>query len=217
MNQIALPFDWPAEEDRGDFIVTQSNENAVAHLDSWGRWPVRATLLIGPRKSGRSLLGRIFAAKSGAQLIDDAEEKREVDIFHAWNAAQSTRIPLLVIADQAPPAWSIRLADLRSRLSATPIVEIDRPDDVLIQLLLEKLLGRRGIALPPEVSAFIIPRVERSHLIILRIVDALDEASLSQRRAMTVPFVRDVLTTRGLLDNGDGSHGEAAHGIAQTK
>lgn len=216
MNQIALPLDWPAKEDEGDFIVTRSNETAVTHLDRWGGWPVRATLLVGPRKSGRSLLGRIFAAKSGAQLIDDAEEKREADIFHAWNVAQSSRIPLLLIADRAPPAWSIRLADLRSRLSATPIVEIDPPDDILIRLLLEKLLGRRGIAIPPEVSGFIIPRVERSHLIIQRIVDALDEASLSQRRAMTIPFVRDVLAARGLLDNGDGSHGEAAHGITQT-
>ena len=40
------------------------NADAVRHLGHWSLWPVTATLLTGPRKSGRSLLGRIFAAKS---------------------------------------------------------------------------------------------------------------------------------------------------------
>jgi chromosomal replication initiation ATPase DnaA len=214
MNQIALPFDWPAEEEAGDFIVTSSNQQAVAHLDRWGSWPVKATLLVGPRKSGRSLLGRIFAAKSGAQLIDEGHKKREVDIFHAWNDAQNERVPLLIIADHAPPGWTIKLPDLRSRMAATPVISLGDPDETLCAMLLEKLLARRGIILPPDVAAFIVPRIERSHITLLRIVEILDDASLSQRRALTIPFVRDVLKMRGIIDIGVGSKGEDADGIA---
>ncbi len=212
MSQIALPFDWPADEDRSDFIVTASNERAVAHLDRWGSWPVSATILIGPRKSGRSLLGRIFVAKSGAILIDDAESKKEESIFHAWNRAQDAHVPLLMIADHAPPLWQVRLADLRSRLAATPVISLDPPDDILMKLLLVKLLGRRGISISPDVAEYVANRVHRNHIGLMRIVDALDEASLSHRRAMTIPFVRDVLFDCGLLDRGIGSDAEEASG-----
>jgi chromosomal replication initiation ATPase DnaA len=194
--------------------VTSSNQQAVAHLDRWGSWPVKATLLVGPRKSGRSLLGRIFAAKSGAQLIDEAHRKRESDIFHAWNVAQNERIPLLIIADHAPPQWAIKLPDLKSRMTATPVISLGDPDEVLGAMLLERLLSRRGIVLPTDVGAFIVQRIERSHVTLLRIVEILDDASLSQRRALTIPFVRDVLKARGLVDIEDGSKGEGADGIA---
>ena len=65
MNQMALPLGWPADERQEDFIVGESNARAVRHLEHWGTWPVMATILTGPRKSGRSLLGRLFARRSG--------------------------------------------------------------------------------------------------------------------------------------------------------
>ncbi|RJT21103.1 chromosomal replication initiator DnaA [Chakrabartia godavariana] len=200
MTQIGLPFDWPAQEDQSDFIVTPSNDAAVRHLDRWGGWPVRAGLLVGPRKSGKSLLGRIFAARSGGVVIDDAERKAEADLFHAWNAAQETRIPLLIIAEQAPPAWEIRLPDLRSRLAATPIAEIGLPDAPLTESLLAKMLSKRGLVLPPEVAAYVAARLERSYLAIQRAADALDAASLSRKRGLTVPLAREAMMAQGLMD-----------------
>ena len=200
MTQIGLPFDWPAHEDQSDFIVTSSNEAAVRHLDRWGGWPVRAGLLVGPRKSGRSLLARIFAARSGGTIIDDAETKPEADLFHAWNMAQETRVPLLIVAGQAPPAWTIKLPDLRSRLAATPLVTIEAPDAPLIEALLAKMLAKRGLVLPPEVGSYISSRLERSYLTLLMAADALDAASLSQKRGLTVPLARESLVARGLID-----------------
>lgn len=200
MTQIGLPFDWPAQEDQSDFIVTPANSAAVRHLDHWGSWPVRAGLLVGPRKSGKSLLARIFAARSGGNFIDDAESKPEADLFHAWNLAQETRVPLLIVAEQAPPAWAIKLPDLRSRLTATPTVSIEAPDQPLIEALLAKFLAKRGLALPPEVSAYVSSRVERSYLAVMRTAEALDAASLSAKRGLTVPLAKDVLHSYGLID-----------------
>jgi hypothetical protein len=202
MNQIALPFDWPADEDAQSFIVTDANRDAVTHLDRWGTWPVAATLLVGPRKSGRSLLGRIFAAKTGAMLVDDADRHPEDRSFHAWNRAQETRKPLLLIAEQAPPAWKVRLADLSSRLSATPVVTLEMPDDVLAGKLLQKLLAQRGLSVAPGVLSYLVPRIERSYVVLLRIADVLDDAALSQRRAITVPFARTVLRDARMIDDG---------------
>ena len=198
MSQIALPFDWPAPESVDDFIVTSANRDAVAQLERPGGWPVRAALLTGPRKSGRSLLGRIFVAQTGGSFIDDAETASEADIFHRWNLAQQERRPLLIIALYPPPQWRVRLPDLASRLSATPHLQIAEPDDMLIGLLLEKLFGQRGLLLSADVAAYVTARVERSYVGVMRFVDALDNAALSQRRGISIKLAKQVLEQIGM-------------------
>ena len=145
MNQIALPLAWPVAERDEDFLLSDCNQAAFDHLRRWSTWPVMATVLTGPRKSGRSLLGRIFVRKTGGRLFDDAEDHDEEALFHAWNEAQASRRPLLIVADSPPAGWGIALPDLRSRLSATPLIEIGRPDDRLLgQLVAKQLVGGAG-------------------------------------------------------------------------
>jgi hypothetical protein len=199
MNQIALPLDWPVADREEDFLLSESNRAAFDHLTRWSLWPVMATLITGPRKSGRSLLGRIFARKTGGRLFDNAERHDEETLFHAWNDAQARRKPLLIVADMAPPAWEIALPDLRSRLAATPHVELGPPDDALIGQLILKLLGDRGVAAPPELADYLLPRIERSHVAVLAVVDALDQALLSHHRRMTVAMARKALEEAGML------------------
>jgi hypothetical protein len=199
VNQIALPLDWPVADRDEDFLISEANRAAFDHLKRWTVWPVMATLLTGPRKSGRSLLGRIFVRKTGGTLFDTAEAQEEEAVFHAWNAAQQSRRPLLIVADAPPPAWEIALPDLRSRLSATPHVEIALPDDALIAGLILKLLGDRGIAAPPEVAEFLVPRIERSYIAVQQVVDALDRALLSNHRRMTVPMAKRALGEAGII------------------
>lgn len=201
MNQIALPFAWPAEEDERDFLLGEANSEVARHLEHWALWPVMATVLSGPRKSGRSLIGRIFAAKTRGELIDDAERRGEEDIFHAWNRAQAEHRPLLIIADEPPPTWRIHLADLRSRLNATPKVAITEPDDALAAALVEKLLGLRGLAVGRELISWLLPRIERSYVGIHRVVDALDEAALSRRARLTIPLARQELRRLCVIDD----------------
>jgi hypothetical protein len=199
VNQIALPLDWPVADTDDDFLVSDANQAAFEHFKHWSLWPVMATILTGPRKSGRSLLGRIFVRKTGGRLFDNAESHDEEALFHAWNQAQETRRPLLIIADAPPPQWQITLPDLRSRMTATPHVAIDQPDDALLGDLIVKLLGDRGVAAPPELAEYLVPRIERSYLTVQRIVDILDREMLLQHRRMTVPMARRALTEAGLI------------------
>ncbi len=199
MAQIALPLAWPVADADEDFLISESNRAAFEHLKRWSVWPVRAALLTGPRKSGRSLLGRIFVRKTGGRLFDNAEQHDEEALFHAWNQAQETRKPLLMIADAPPPAWQVALPDLRSRLAATPQIAIAPPDDRLIGDLIVKLLGDRGIALPPELPAFLVPRIERSYVAVQQVVEALDRAALSHHRRMTVAMAKRALGESGMM------------------
>jgi chromosomal replication initiation ATPase DnaA len=198
MSQIALPLDWPVADADEDFLISDANRAAFDHLKRWSVWPVMATLVTGPRKSGRSLLGRIFVRKTGGRLFDDAEGHDEEALFHAWNQAQQSRRPLLIVADVPAPMWDIALPDLRSRLTATPHVEIGEPDDRLIGNLIMKLLGDRGVAVPPELPQYLVPRIERSYVAVQQVVDALDRAALSHHRRITVAMAKRALAEAGV-------------------
>jgi hypothetical protein len=199
MAQIALPLDWPVADRDEDFLISDANRAVFEHLKRWSLWPVMATLVTGPRKSGRSLLGRLFVRKTGGRLFDNGEDHDEEAIFHAWNEAQASRRPLLVVADAPPPLWRVTLPDLRSRLAATPHVAIGDPDDRLVGDLIVKLLGDRGIAVPPELPAFIVPRIERSYVAVQQVVAVLDRAALSHHRRMTVAMARRALAEGGMI------------------
>ncbi len=159
------------------------------------------TLLTGPRRSGRSLLSRRAVASLGGRLFDDAPAHDEEAIFHAWNEAQETRRPLILVADDAP--WSVRLPDLASRVAATPRVAIGLPDDALFEALLAKLLAARGLAPPPELARYLLPRVERSYVAIGRVVEALDEQATRARARLTLPMAKRALKAGGIIGTQD--------------
>lgn len=199
VDQFALPLNWPVADSDTDFLIADANRKAFEHLRRWSVWPVMATLLTGPRKSGRSLLGRIFVRNTGGRLFDDAEAHDEEELFHAWNDAQIRRRPLLIVAAAPPPVWQIELPDLRSRLAATPHVSIDNPDDELIADLVTKCLADRGIVVPSDLTGYLVPRIERSYVAVQQVVDLLDQAMLSTHRRMTVPVARRALMEAGVI------------------
>lgn len=201
MTQLRLPLGLP-EARETEFLVSESNARAVHQLEHWGTWPVMTALLAGPRKSGRSLLARIFAAKSGARVLDDADRMKEADVFHAWNQAQGERRPLLLVAEAAPPVWAVKLPDLRSRLAASPLLEIGPPDDALIPQLLERAFERHLLHAKPDVIAWIAKRIERSHIAILRVADALETEA---GRRLSIPAARATLAAAGLITETDDS------------
>ena len=198
---MGLPLDWPADPRDDEFLIGTSNERVVQQLERWSTWPVMAVVVTGPRKSGRSLLARIFAAKTGGGLVDDAERQSETAIFHAWNRAQEERRPVVIVADAAPPEWAIKLPDLRSRLSASPTVRIGDPDGQLMRALFERLFLRRGLDARPELIQWLVVRVERTHIALLRAVDLLDQAVLERHKRLSIPLARATLVEAGLISN----------------
>lgn len=198
-DQLALPLDWPAPEAQ-PFLVSPANAALLRHLDGWQNWPVMAVLVTGPRKSGRSLLARGFAARTGGEMIDDAEGVDEEALFHAWNRAQAHRRPLTIVADETPPAWPVALPDLRSRLLATPTFRIAEPDEALMAALIEKLAQDRGLAAPAELVRYLVPRIERSYWGLHRTIEALDMLAFAHRQRLTIPLARRALAALGVID-----------------
>ena len=198
MTQLALPLSYRTAMGEGDFFVSRANAEAVAWLDRWPDWPSCHAVVTGPRGSGKSHLARIFAARSGATVIEDADGVDPEALFHAWNAATAAA-PLLMTARTRPPAWPHRLPDLASRLAATPLLTIRDPDDALLGVVLAKQFADRGLRLHADVAAYILTRIERSFVSLAATVAALDAAALGAGRPVTVPLARAVFEQQGEL------------------
>jgi hypothetical protein len=200
VDQIALPLDWPQAQDESRFILSEANRDAFDHFRHWSLWPVKATLLTGPRRSGRSLLARSFVARVNGRLFDQAESRDEEELFHAWNAAQDSGHPLVMIVDKVPPEWEVALPDLKTRLAVTPVARIEQPDDALFRSIIRLLFADRGLHIPDEALKYIGERVERSYWMAERVVEAIDRFAIAERARLSLPTIRRALADGGIID-----------------
>jgi len=198
-DQIALPLDWPQSAGDTRLILSDANREASDHFRKWSMWPVKATILTGPRRSGRTLLARSFVERVGGRLIDGAERGDEVELFHAWNDAQDSGRPLVMITDMVPPDWEPRLPDLRTRIAVTPVARIGLPDDKLFAGLIELLFADRGLHVPGDAIRFMVERLERDYWAAERAVEAVDRFAIAERARLTLPTIRRALADAKLI------------------
>ncbi len=212
-----LPLDLPHRPalGRADFLVAPCNQEAIAWLDRWPRWPAPALALCGPAGSGKTHLAQVFAARAAARfidpaalttervpallgeaqaaIVDDAAGAPEEPLLHLYNLLAERGGHLLVAAREPPARWPIALADLRSRLIACPAVAVAAPDEALIGALLIKLFADRQLQVGEGVVAYLALQLDRSFAAAQEAVAALDTAALAEHRRVTVPLARRVL------------------------
>jgi chromosomal replication initiation ATPase DnaA len=199
-----------------DFLVAPCNRDAVAWLDRWPGWPATALVVHGAEGCGKTHLTHVWQAQSGAIAIDrralttddvprllgdapacfieDADGGFEEEaLLHLYNMLAERGGHLLLTARAPAARWDIALPDLSSRLATAMSVEVGAPDDELIAGVLIKHFLDRQIRVDPAVVTFLLGRMERSFAAARRIVAALDEAALAEKRGITVPLARDVL------------------------
>lgn len=189
MQQIALPLDKLRSGGSDSLIITPSNADAFAALGNHAAWPGHCAILIGPPRSGKSLMARYFAGQGG-EVIDDADALADEALFHRWNAALAADRSILLLSAKAPAEWAVELPDLRSRLGASQLLEIHAPDDELIGQLLLKHLHDRGTSIGPDALAFVTKRIERSYAALEDFARKANARALAQGVAINLPLVR---------------------------
>ena len=215
MPQLSLDLGFRPALGRADFLIAPCNAAAVAWIDRWPDWPAPVLALWGPAASGKTHLLEVWSARSHAvaiapraltsgalpdllgaahaAVIDDARGADEEALLHLYNVLAERQGHLLLAAREPPARWTIRLADLRSRLRAAPAVGVDAPDDALLGAVLVKLFADRQLRISEDLIAYLLPRIERSFAAAQGIVAALDQAALAEQRGVTVRLARDIL------------------------
>ncbi|NKI16308.1 DnaA regulatory inactivator Hda [Spongiibacter sp. KMU-166] len=118
----------------------------------------------------------------------------EVALFNVYNRCLSSGTFLVLAAVQAPQSMDVGLADLRSRLqgfSRYRLVEMTESER--IKALQHRAL-ERGLGLNDAVAEYIYRRCQRDFSSLFEVLNELDRHSLVQRRKLTIPFVREVMS-----------------------
>lgn len=214
--QLTLALSHPASLAREDFVAGPSNAAALGMIERWPDWPARMLALVGPCGSGKSHLAAIWATRAGARTIaasalDEAAAPaalasgavvvedtavgavNELALFHLLNIAREEQGYVLLTAQSAPASWTLRLADLTSRLRAVPVVTIGPPDETLFRTVLVKLFADRQLTVDEALLVYLERRVERSLVAAQAIVAALDGEGLRQRRPVTRALAAEIL------------------------
>lgn len=214
--ELALP---PPTYAREDFVAADGNREALAWIDRWPDWPAPALALSGPTGCGKTHLGRIWAARSGAIVmagrdldgrdvadltelatafraivIEEADRAPERALFHLYNLVRERGGHLLLISSEPPARWAIALPDLASRLRAAPAVAVAPPDDELLGSIILKQLADRQLHAGAGVVQYLVSHMERSADAARRVVAALDRRALVERREIDRRLAMDVLT-----------------------
>jgi hypothetical protein len=181
----------PAATGPSRIVIGAANAHVAEALGCPETWPFRTAVLTGPPRSGKSLFARWFAESGGGEAIDEAHTLDETDLFHRWNRAQESGMPLLVVAGEPP--WNIALPDLRSRLGAALQLEIGPPDDAMAEALLHALAEQRGLPLGADAADYLVPRAGRSWAELEKLVAAIDRLSLERKAPATQSIWRAAL------------------------
>lgn len=192
MSQILLPLKVGGGAP-SRIVLGNANQAALEALAAASTWPFRTAILLGPPRSGKSLIARWFAESGAGESIDDADRLDETELFHHWNRAQESGTALLLTASRGEGEWRIALPDLASRLGAALHLELGTPDDVMLAELIAVHAEQRGLALGPDAAAYLVPRATRSHVGVEQLVAAIDRISLERKVAPTPGIWREAL------------------------
>jgi DnaA family protein len=193
--QLALPIQPPPAPSLENF-VPGSNAELLARLRELaaGRCAEAVIYLWGTPGSGRSHLLRA-SARARVVVADDVERldaAAQLALFNAINQARDAGGTVLA-AGAAPPAQLALREDLRSRLGWGLVYEVKPLTDAEKAVYLHAEAARRGLRLSDEVVWYLLTHVRRDIPSLGAILEHLDRASLEQRRAVTLPLVREAL------------------------
>ena len=198
--QLRLEFGRRTSLSRADFAIGATNRQALSAIEAWPNWTGGCLAVYGPSEVGKTHLAHIWTNLAAASvlnrrqidatslhgpalLIEDVDQGIDSEtLFHLINMAGRGDISLLLTARTAPLGWQASLPDLRSRLNAMPVAEIQEPDDTVLEAILRKHFTELSLRPPDDLIPYLLRRMERTAPAARDIVMALDElADLSQR------------------------------------
>ena len=217
-----LGFDLPARAalGRDDFFVSDANAMALALVDSWPNWAGNKLAIIGPEGSGKTHLTHVWAAQSGARIVDAASltidavpdlaqtpiavenvpsiaqnAAAQDALFHLHNLTLAEGHSLLVTGISEPKHWGLTLPDLKSRLEGTTTAVLKEPDDALLSILLAKLFVDRQLTPNTDTIAYMVKHMDRSFAEARRLVRDIDQASLAKKRKVSRALAAEVMNS----------------------
>ena len=203
--QQVLPLKLLPSYGRHDFIVGESNLEAVKWVDNFSKSKVNGLVIIGPIASGKSHListlknkYKIVGAKEINEekinilelkdlIIENIEKiKNHYFFLHVINVVKEKNFKVLLTSRLPINELDIRLEDLKSRLYAYSHSKILLPTDDVLRGIIIKISKDKGLLLSDKVINYMLSHLERSYSVINSFINELDKSSLVTKKKL--PF-----------------------------
>lgn len=223
--QLALELEHVPAQGEADFLVGDGNALAHGRIMAFPQWSEPVTLLVGPAKSGKSHLARIFADRSGARfagvdelealatqggrdplIVEDVDQLGydEVGLFHLLNQSLREQRPILMTARDEIANWSLSTDDVRSRVRRATAFTLELTDDIQLSQMLVKLFRDRQVTVDPKIIFYLVARMERSSEEAVLLADLMDRLALAKGSAVTRAIAAEALDRRRIQRGASG-------------
>lgn len=200
-----------------EFIVSNANKLAFDKVQSWPetQWGVlpypKALILQAPVSAGKTFLARIWASKNNATFIkpqdqfdinrldsNDCFVIEDIDkwsndriLLHYFNLIHEAKKFLLLSYTNKP---YFQLPDLHSRLSALRIINVDQPDDDIIELLIFKIFANNSVIIDQTIIKYLLKNLPRNFISIINATEMINKYAFENQHKITIPLIKKVLS-----------------------
>ncbi len=212
MRQLLLDL-LPESPPSLDNFVPGGNAETLAALTEWlaGTRPDTSFCLYGESGCGRSHLlqasGFVYvdAARNPAlsgivaneavavDNVDQLDANGQVALFALFNQLKANGGFLLTAAPQPPAHLALR-EDLRTRLGSGLIYRLQPLSDAEKAAAVATQAKERALKLSPDMIAYLLRHASRDMRTLSMLVVALDQYTLEQKRPVTLPLLRELLS-----------------------
>lgn len=200
-SQLLLPLKHISKYE-GELVYGSCNADAIAWCDRYPDWPIQFVHIYGPAYSGKSTLAGLFYKKANGLLVDGAEASLEAipedkplimddahlcyeeTLFHLYNRAFQSKLPLILFSPKSFATWDCKIADLSSRLSTFYEIELKEPDDLTFRLLLLKELQSIGVHFSESIIELFLTKAERSFKFIQAFIQHTKSYTLEKQKSI---------------------------------
>ena len=217
MEQLPLDLEFRPAEGWDEFIVSSCNDLAMRAVETWPDWPgqICGLNITGAVGAGKSHLGAVWQTQSGAYYLDGLGPDGLVDLDEDTHFLLDNIMPgadwdeealfllltrikdrngsVLMLSRMPVSQMEWSLADLRSRMRAITLANIDNPDDLLLGALLDKHFVDRQLAVPDTVRQYVLARIDRSFDAVRQFVEKIDKKALADKKHVSLGLAREVL------------------------
>ena len=209
--QKTLPLKFLPSYGRHDFIVGESNFEAVKWVDNFSKSKVNGLVIIGPSASGKSHL--VSTLKNKYKILQAEEiNKEKINILglkdliieniekienhyfflHVINVVKEKKFKALLTSRLSIKELNIKLEDLKSRLLAYSHSKILLPTDDVLRGIIIKISKDKGLLLSDTVINYILSHVDRSYHIINNFINELDQLSLIKKKKLRFHLLKSL-------------------------
>jgi len=195
MKQMLLALSPTPKQSFENFVVGQNIEviHTLKQIISH-KLPIQFIYLWGNEGSGKSHLAQI-ASDHGFVIHDDVHllnDSGQIELFNTYNRCKESHQNMLVTGLYSPLQMKLR-DDLATRLAWGITYEVIALSDEEKKLALLRHADERGMKLNGDIVDYCLKHLKRDMPNLFSILEDLDKWSLSYKRPITLPLLKEII------------------------